>query len=128
MADELFAPERRIWHNADCGARIVWASFECLQLIVATHLALAFVWPDEGQFRPCGHFQFNEDHAGFEPLLVDPTTAQAVTVVFDALQKDANREKAQAWIGKDRGHFGAMVNFCWSKVRPAGWPAAQGSA
>jgi hypothetical protein len=73
-----------------------------------------FVWPDEGEFRGSVWY-FNENHEGFEPLLIDRISASAIITVYDALN-EANKAKMKEWLAKSRGHFGKMYEISMEKV------------
>lgn len=92
------------------------ACLELLEVIQNQHSCRYFVWPDEGHIVE-GVFFFNGKHEGFEPLLIDPTTAHAMVSVYEAL-KPTNRTTFRDMVAKDRGTFAAMLEFCWSKVAP----------
>lgn len=52
-----------------------------------------------------------------EPLLLDMTTASGLVLVYDALQRDANRAKFERMVQKSRGNFGRIVQFMWTQVK-----------
>lgn len=91
-----------------------FASLDVLRDIQKTCGGRYIVWPDEGGMGD--KWIFNDEHAGkFEPLWVDPTTANLMVKVHDAC-KPANQEKMADWIAKSRAHFGKMVELSWDSV------------
>ena len=111
--------------DADPIGTVVIASFAKLQTIVRERTGMAFVWPDEGAFEPgCSDEQtiwrFNEQHAGFEPLWIDPTTASLVLRLHDALTLASVQARLRARVGRDRGAFAEVVELCWSAARSPG--------
>jgi hypothetical protein len=97
---------------------ICFASLFMLRKIKDTKTSRHFVWPDEGDFDEDGLWEFNEEHADFDPLWVDPTTASALVLVYEALEKEATREKFEHMIAQHRGTFGLTVEFAWKHVSP----------
>jgi hypothetical protein len=74
-----------------------------------------FTWPDEGAFKK-SRWYFNENHEGFEPLVIDRITATALVTIYDALENQANKDKLARWVGLSRGHFAKMYEFAMEKV------------
>ena len=103
------------WKNAD-GLSIYFATFLRLLKIVEYKQAVAFVWPEEGEFDKHAVFHFNSDHNGFEPLIIDLTTAHAMVTVYGALNEQKNKKMFRDWTAKSRGHFGKLVEFTWDHV------------
>jgi len=95
----------------------VFASFDKLKQIVETHTSLSFVWPEEGEFSPNGKWRFNATYQGFQPLMIDPTTAQLLVLSHKALLTDSTREKVERIIARSRGTFGTFVEICWRHVK-----------
>lgn len=94
---------------------VVFGSWALIQEIAKERSAKAFVWPDEGKFVG-PDFQFNTNHTGYEPLIVDIQTANAMVTIHDALAKAGNRVKMEEWTGKGRGHFASMVEYTWRAI------------
>ena len=105
---------------------VVVASFDKLEAIVRQRTGMAFVWPDEGAFEaepgepPGAVWRFNEQHAEFEPLWVDPSTANLMLQVHDALTRADLRARLVERVALDRGAFGQLVEFCWSRASTMG--------
>jgi hypothetical protein len=101
---------------------VVVASFAQLEGIVRQRTGMAFIWPDEGAFEadpgdpPATIWRFNEQHADFEPLWVDPSTANLMLQVHGALTRTDLRARLVERVARDRGTFGQLVEFCWSKA------------
>jgi hypothetical protein len=108
---------------------VVVASFDLLRAIARDKTGMAFVWPDEGSFeevacpdeQTVAVWRFNQQHEGFEPLWIDPTTASLLLRLHDALSRVEVQERLRERVGRDRGTFGQIVELCWSAARP---PAA----
>ncbi len=121
-------PRRKTRASDAVGHRaVVVASFDQLEAIVRQRTGMAFVWPDEGAFQqeagvePTGTvWRFNEPHADFEPLWVDPSTANLMLQVHGALTRADLRQRLVERVGRDRGAFGQLVEFCWSKASSRG--------
>lgn len=94
------------------------ARFEKLRAISdGERSAMAFVWPDEGSFFEDGMtWAFNDDHAEFQPLLVDRIAAQMITAVHEALSSDENKAKLRRLVENDRGGFGAVFEIAEKTV------------
>ena len=108
--------------EADPIGTVVIAAFAKLQTIVRERTGTAFVWPDEGAFEQSlseeqAAWRFNEQHEGFEPLWIDPTTASLVLRVHDALTLASVQERLRQRVGRDRGAFAQVVELCWSAAR-----------
>lgn len=106
---------------------VVIASFDRLRAIARDRTGMAFVWPDEGAFEQSYPeeptvtvWRFNEQHDGFEPLWIDPTTASLLLRVHDGLSRAAVQERLRERVGRDRGTFGQVVELCWSAAETAG--------
>ena len=105
---------------------VVVAAFDQLEAIVRQRTGMAFVWPDEGAFEaepgepPGAVWRFNEQHAEFEPLWVDPSTASLMLQVHGALTRAELKTRLVERVGRDRGAFGQLVEFCWSKAGTRG--------
>lgn len=96
------------------------ASFETLKE-AASGNAKVFVWPDEGEFKG-QTWHFNDAHRGkFEPLLIDKISADMMIAAHDAISKPENQQKFEDWIGKGRGHFGAMWELTQKTVKITGF-------
>lgn len=95
--------------------QIAMASMEAIRAIVAERQATALVWNDEGEFVD-DVFVFNEKHDGFEPLIVDLTTASIMCQVADAIS-DENKAKLAEWVGKGRGHFAKVYEISMKAVK-----------
>lgn len=96
------------------GSHIYLANFD--KLVENKDRMFAFVWPDEGQFVN-KKWIFNEEHKNkFEPLLIDIQSTNAMLIVYNALDKQENKDKFKRMISKNRGTFGTIIEFCWSKV------------
>lgn len=93
----------------------VFASFEQLEAIVADRTARQFVWPDEGSFDQAGRFEFNDQLDGFQPLLIDAFSADAMTKIHGALNAK-NRATFELSVGRHRGEFAAMFEFAMDQV------------
>ena len=120
-------PTRKIRAPDAACHRAVLASFDKLEAIVRQRTGMAFVWPDEGAFQqeacvepPDMVWRFNEPHADFEPLWVDPSTANLMLQVHGALTRADLRQRLVERVGRDRGAFGQLVEFCWSKAGTSG--------
>ncbi|MBS7703282.1 hypothetical protein [Chelatococcus asaccharovorans] len=125
MADEPDALELREDQEGRVGG--TWrnctiASWEAL-LEASGGNARAFVWPDEGRFKRTGSFEFNADHQGFQPLLIDKISADMIRALHDALQKPENQAKLREWIGKCRGHFAKIWELTQERVTIMGFRA-----
>lgn len=112
----------------DCGVRTTgkrWshctlASWDAVRR-AADGNACALVWPDEGEFNRAGVWRFNAAHKGFEPLLLDMTTARALVAVHGALKSPDNVAKVERMTAKGRGQFAQLVEFTWSRVKIDGF-------
>jgi len=101
---------------------VVIASFDRLRAIARDRTGMAFVWPDEGAFETSYPeeptvWRFNEQHDGFEPLWIDPTTASLLLRVHDGLNRVDVQERLRERVGRDRGSFAQIVELCWSSAR-----------
>ena len=94
-----------------------FAEYNFIKSIRDNKTADLIVWPDEGEFDAAGIWRFNEKHEGFEPLLMDMTTANMLVLVHEAFQKEENRAKFVEWIAKGRGHFAKIMEIGWGAVR-----------
>ena len=104
------------WRRKIVRRDVVFASLDELMKIYSTKQLKAFVWPDEGAFRD-GEWHFNDEHRGqFEPLLIDPQTAKAMTLIHEALTQ-RNKATFAEYVGKGRGYFGQCFEFSWKHVR-----------
>lgn len=99
---------------------VTLAGFEALKK-VADGNATAFVWQDEGRFKSTGTFEFNGDHTDFQPLQIDKISAQMILKLHEAIEKPENRAKLEEWIGKGRGHFGAIWEMTQERVTITGF-------
>ena len=106
--------------------KTVFASLEQLQAIVAERQARKFVWPYEGTFDAAGRFVFNDRYDGFQELLIDGFSANAMVKVYDAINPK-NKAIMETWIARHRGDFAAMFEFAMENTttgaaprRPAG--------
>ena len=120
-------PRRKTLAPDAIGHRAVVASFDKLGAIVRKRTGMAFVWPDEGAFEAdpgdeptLTVWRFNERHADFEPLWVDPSTANLMLQVHSALTRADLRARLVERVARDRGAFGQLVEFCWSKAGTRG--------
>ena len=120
-------PRRKTRAPDPIGYCAVVASFDKLEAIVRQRTGMAFVWPDEGAFQqeagdepPGMVWRFNEQHADFEPLWVDPSTANLMLQVHGALTRADLRQRLVERVARDRGAFGQLVEFCWSKAGTRG--------
>ena len=89
----------------------VVASFAQLEAIVRRRTGMAFVWPDEGTF---------EADPRDEPTATDPSTANLMLQVHGALTRTELRQRLVERVALDRGAFGQLVEFCWSKASSRG--------
>jgi len=80
----------------------VLATYARLMDVVDTHTGVQFYWE-------------NDDTRRMEPLWIDPTTANLMFRVHQALS-EANQDKFREWVAQSRAHFVTMVEFSWSKV------------
>ena len=110
-----------------CYRAVVVASFAQLEVIVRRRTGMAFVWPDEGTFEADPRdaltatvWRFNEQHADFEPLWVDPSTANLMLQVHGALTRADLRQRLVERVARDRRAFGQLAEFCWSKASTPG--------
>jgi len=104
------------WRREIVRRDVVFASLDELGNILSKKQAKAFVWPDEGEFRG-GDWHFNDEHRGqYEPLIIDPQTAKAMTVIHDSLSP-RNQATFAGHVSKGRGHFGVCFEFSWKHVR-----------
>lgn len=115
---------KKDWRLEVPQSMIATAAFDQLKEIVRSKTLKAFVWPDEGEFKTVtgggddvSVWTFDNRHAGFEPLYVDPTTANLLVHVHDALTQDDLKEKFRSWVAENRGTFAALVEFCWSRAK-----------
>ena len=93
-----------------------YASYAVILTAIETKTAQYFVWPGEGRFDDHGRFQFNKDHKGFEPLLIDIVSAQMIIKVHDAVS-DENKVKLRDRLIKSRGHFGGIMEIVWKTFK-----------
>lgn len=94
---------------SDC----VYADFARVKEVFDNHSAAYLVWPEEGAFLG-DKWQFNGAHKGFEPLLLDAMTANALVTVHNAI---TDKAKFLRMIAASRGQFAKIVNFCWKHVK-----------
>ena len=87
---------------------IVVASYAQVRWIVDNHAFRCFTWPN--------------DPEGFEPLLVDGTTANMLVLIHDAICEE-NQAKMERLIAKHRAHFINLVEFSWKQVSFGGGAA-----
>lgn len=105
-SEPLDYPEREDWVEVRHCDMIV-ASMAALRGIAYEGVWRAFVWP---------HDEEAELLSGeFDPLIVDMLTARAMVAVYDALSPE-NQAKFAAQVADNRGYFGQLVDFCWSRV------------
>jgi len=81
---------------------VVAASQDALLYIRDHHQALAFAWPT--------------DDPGWDPLLVDATTANALITIYYALSVNG-QEKFVRMLTNNRLDFTILVDFTWSHVK-----------
>lgn len=95
-------------------AHCEFPSMDRLRTMAEKKFSEAFIWKDEGEFNEDGVFVFNEEHAHFEPLLVDFNTANMLVLLHDALNPE-NQQKFEDFIhNDDRGRFGQLVEMGWA--------------
>lgn len=71
------------------------------------------VWPNEGKFvKDIWHF--NEEHAGFEPILIDRNSARLFVQAYDLASDGSKLILAKKLT--TRGQFCFMVEWLWSKA------------
>jgi len=62
-----------------------------------------------------GYFVWDSDEPEFEPLLIDMGTARIMVLVYEAIN-EKNKETFVRQIADNRGYFGRMADFAWSKA------------
>lgn len=91
--------------------KVVLGSLDAIKVIVKSHTAFAFVWPDEGDIKH-GEFIPNTAPELVSPVLVDATTANLIYQVHEMMDPAVQPMFAKK-IAESRETFLKVIEMCW---------------